>query len=66
MRIPGLALGYHGCGCDRDVAEAILDGRAEVRSSANTHDWLGSGAYFWENNPGKALSWAKLLARSKS
>jgi hypothetical protein len=64
VRIPGLVLGYHGC--DRDVAEAILNGQAEVRSSTNTYDWLGSGAYFWENNPARALSWAKLLARSKS
>jgi hypothetical protein len=64
MRIPGLVLGYHGC--DRDVADAILAGKAEVRSSTNTYDWLGSGAYFWENNPARALSWAKSLARSKS
>ena len=33
MRIPGLVLGYHGC--DRDVAEAILGGRGEVRSSTH-------------------------------
>lgn len=64
MRIPGLVLGYHGC--DRDVAEAILAGKAEVRSSTNSYDWLGSGAYFWENNPARAFSWAKLLAQSKS
>jgi hypothetical protein len=64
MRIPGLILGYHGC--DQDVAESILAGRSEVRSSENSYDWLGSGAYFWENNPARALSWAALLARSKS
>lgn len=64
MRFPSVVLGYHGC--DRDVAEAILGGRAEVRSSTNTYDWLGSGAYFWENNPARALSWAKRLAESNS
>jgi len=64
MRIPGFVLGYHGC--DKDVAEAVLNGKTEVRSSTNSYDWLGSGAYFWENNPARAFSWAKLLARSKS
>ena len=60
MRVPGFLLGYHGC--DKEVAEAILAGKSEVRSSTNTYDWLGSGAYFWENNPARALSWAKHLA----
>lgn len=64
MRFPGVVLGYHGC--DQDVAESILAGKEEVRSSTNTYDWLGSGAYFWENNPARALSWAKLLAKSNS
>lgn len=64
MRIPGFVLGYHGC--DQQVAESILAGEAEVRASTNVYDWLGSGAYFWENNPARALSWAKLLAKSKS
>jgi hypothetical protein len=64
MRFPGVVLGYHGC--DQDVAESILAGKEEVRSSTNTYDWLGSGAYFWENNPSRALSWAKLLAKSNS
>jgi hypothetical protein len=64
MRFPSVFLGYHGC--DQDVAEDILAGKTEVRSSTNSYDWLGSGAYFWENNPARALSWAKLLARSNS
>lgn len=65
MRVPGLVLGYHGC--DQQVAEKILGGKAEVHPSTNSYDWLGSGAYFWENNPARAFSWAKLLAkRSRS
>lgn len=59
-----MVLGYHGC--DKDVAEAILANQSEVRSSENSYDWLGSGAYFWENNPARALSWAKQLAQSNS
>jgi hypothetical protein len=64
MRIPGLILGYHGC--DKEVADRIFAGLAEVRSSINSYDWLGSGAYFWENNPARGLSWARSVARSKS
>jgi hypothetical protein len=64
MRFPSVVIGYHGC--DQDVAESILAGKEEVRSSTNTYDWLGSGAYFWENNPARALSWATLLAKSNS
>lgn len=64
MRIPGLVLAYHGC--DQSVATKILSGRSEVISSRNSYDWLGSGAYFWENNPSRALSWARSLALSKS
>jgi len=64
MRFPSVVIGYHGC--DQNVAESILAGKEEVRSSTNTYDWLGSGAYFWENNPARALSWATLLAKSNS
>jgi hypothetical protein len=64
MRFPSVVLGYHGC--VQEVAKSILAGKEEVRSSTNTYDWLGSGAYFWENNPARALSWAKLLAKSNS
>jgi hypothetical protein len=60
MSSPGFILGFHGC--DQAVAERILAGKEDVRTSTNNHDWLGSGAYFWENNPARALSWAKFLA----
>lgn len=64
MKVPGLVLGYHGC--DREVTEKVLAGRTEIRTSTNSYDWLGSGAYFWENNPARALSWATLLATRPS
>jgi hypothetical protein len=59
MNFPGFVLAYHGC--DRAVGERILLGREQVRASANDYDWLGSGAYFWENNPRRALEWANFL-----
>jgi len=52
-------LAYHGC--DRTVGERILSGAEHVHASKNEHDWLGSGAYFWENNPRRALAWAEFL-----
>lgn len=60
MKFPGFVLGFHGC--DQVIAERILAGKEDVRVSTNPHDWLGSGAYFWENNPARALSWARFLA----
>jgi len=60
MKFPGFVIGFHGC--EQAVAERILAGKEHVRISKNSHDWLGSGAYFWENNPARALSWAKFLA----
>jgi hypothetical protein len=59
MNSPGFVLAYHGC--DRSVGERILSGADHVRVSSNRHDWLGAGAYFWENSPDRALSWAEFL-----
>jgi hypothetical protein len=54
---PAFVLGYHGC--DADVAERVLAGGVNIRFSKNDYDWLGSGAYFWEADPNRALQWAK-------
>jgi hypothetical protein len=51
-------LGYHGC--DAAVAEALLGG-APFRVSRNPYDWLGYGAYFWENDPERGLEWARIM-----
>jgi hypothetical protein len=48
-------LGYHGC--DRKVAEQLLNNEPFVQSS-NKYDWLGSGIYLWEANPDRAWAWA--------
>jgi hypothetical protein len=60
-RLPGLALGYHGC--DRQIGEAVLAGRIDLKASNNAYDWLGHGIYFWEHNPIRAIGWARLLHR---
>jgi len=58
-KIPGLILGYHGC--DREVGERLLAGKEQIRQSKNSFDWLGHGAYFWENDPERALEYAHRL-----
>lgn len=59
MRSSALVLGYHGC--DREVGEAIITGNAHLLPSENDYDWLGSGIYFWENNPKRAMEWAEFV-----
>ena len=62
-RLPSFVLGFHGC--DEAVGESILLGEQELIPSANSYDWLGSGRYFWENNPDRAMDYARMLANRK-
>lgn len=55
--------GYHGC--PREVQEGVLSGKILLRRSNNPYDWLGSGIYFWEHGPDRALDWAKAWLRRK-
>ena len=59
MRHGGFVLAYHGC--DREIGEQVLAGKVDVRLSENDYDWLGKGAYFWENSPARALQWARFI-----
>ncbi len=49
-------IGYHGC--DVELAEKVLLGKATIDYSGNLHDWLGKGIYFWEHGPSRAMEWA--------
>jgi hypothetical protein len=53
-------LAYHGC--DRSVGERLLKNRP-FQMSQNEFDWLGSGVYFWESTPARALHWARHLKK---
>ena len=55
-RLPSFVLGFHGC--DESVAGAVLRGKRSLLPSRNPYDWLGEGAYFWENNPARAIEYA--------
>ena len=52
-----LVLGYHGC--DRSVAEGLVDGSKRPDPGLKQHHWLGPGVYFWEESPSRALRWAE-------
>lgn len=56
--MPQIVQGFHGT--SKDVAEFIVNnGAHHFRMSQNEYDWLGDGAYFWENNLKRAMDWAK-------
>ena len=54
---PLFVFGFHGC--ERAVAEKVLSGGEDLKPSSNPYDWLGTGIYFWENAPERALQWAR-------
>ncbi|HMH20294.1 MAG TPA: hypothetical protein VK563_00890 [Puia sp.] len=60
---PFQVIGFHSC--DREVGLRIINGKDQLRPSDNTWDWLGPGMYFWEQNPYRALEYAKECASSK-
>lgn len=54
---PQFVLGFHGC--EEETRDKILKSQKEhLRPSTNTYDWLGTGVYFWLNDPKRAMDWA--------
>ena len=62
--LPGFVLGFHGC--DKSTADRVISGAEHIRHSKKEYDWLGSGAYFWESSPHRALEWATTMAARPS
>ena len=58
-----LYIGFHGC--DKSVAEKIINGEKNMKPSQNLYDWLGHGMYFWENNELRAKQFAEEAAKRK-
>ena len=56
-KLPAFVLGFHGC--EEDLKNQLLLGKSELKYSRNEYDWLGHGIYFWENDPVRAMEWAK-------
>jgi hypothetical protein len=62
QRLPSWILGFHGT--DEVTVRKILNDKSEhVAQSRNVWDWLGNGAYFWENDPVRALNFSRLRMR---
>lgn len=55
--------GFHSC--DKEVGLRIINGEDNLILSENDWDWLGPGVYFWEQNPHRALQYAKDVAGNK-
>jgi hypothetical protein len=53
---PGLLIGFHGC--EEAIRNDIIAGKRVLNPSQNRYDWLGNGAYFWENNYERAWDFA--------
>jgi hypothetical protein len=49
------AIGFHGTSAE--AAQRILS--AGFKISRNEYDWLGDGAYFFQDAPARALEWAR-------
>jgi len=49
-------LAFHDC--DRRLRDTVLTGKKKLNASLNAYYWLGSGIYFWEHGPIRALEWA--------
>ena len=54
---PQIVVGFHGC--DRTVADLVIQQNTHLSSSENKYDWLGHGIYFWEGSYERAYLWAK-------
>jgi hypothetical protein len=52
-----LIIGFHGC--DESVRDQLVTGKSSFKKSENDYDWLGHGMYFWDNDPERALQFAK-------
>jgi hypothetical protein len=57
-----LLVAYHGC--DITIRDSLVTGRTAIRDSRNEYDWLGSGSYFYEGDPDRALSFADVVSRT--
>jgi len=54
-------IAYHGC--DEALADRVLRTGETLKVSENDYDWLGTGIYFWEFGPDRAMAWAEELHR---
>jgi hypothetical protein len=56
-------IGYHGC--DWKVAMEVVARKTKLKPGTERYDWLGTGVYFWEDDPNLALGWAKHTSKKR-
>ena len=56
-------IGYHGC--DLKVATAVAARESTLEPGPGRYDWLGTGVYFWEDDPKLAWGWARHTAKQR-
>lgn len=61
--IPREVIGFHSC--DKEVGTRVVSGVDDLKPSNNPWDWLGSGVYYWEHNPGRSLDYAVESSQNK-
>jgi len=59
----GLILAFHGC--DESVVQEVVCQNRPFKFKENKWDWLGHGAYFWDNSPSRALEFATALSKKR-
>ncbi len=52
-----MIIGFHGC--DLSIRNQLVNKRLSFKKSENNYDWLGHGMYFWDNDPERALEFAR-------
>ncbi|NCI48418.1 hypothetical protein GWC95_00695 [Sediminibacterium roseum] len=60
---PTSVIAFHSC--DIEVGLKVLLGLDNLKHSTNDWDWLGDGIYFWEQNPERALTYARECAEGR-
>lgn len=56
-------IGYHGC--DLRVATSVVARQSTLQPGLGRYDWLGTGVYFWEDDPKLAWGWAKHASKQR-
>lgn len=59
-RLPAFIIAFHGC--DEETKKRVLHEGHSMYESRNPYDWLGRGIYFWEQDPLRALEYARELS----
>lgn len=63
MSVKSLVLAYHGC--DVLTRDKLVSGELKaLKPSVNEYDWLGDGAYFYEDDSDRALQYAQYSAQN--